>query len=119
MPCCDRGRFDRQIVVDAPDVDGREAILKVHARGKKLWADVDLRRLAAATAGMSGADLANVLDEAALLTARRKANATTQRDLEDAVEKVVAGLSAAAAGSMPMRSAGSPIMSRSRARCWT
>ena len=55
------GRFDRQIVVDAPDLDGREAILKVHARGKKLAADVDLRRMAAATAGMSGADLANVL----------------------------------------------------------
>ena len=85
------GRFDRQIVVDAPDLDGREAILKVHARGKKLAADVDLRRLAAATAGFSGADLANVLNEAALLTARRKANAITQRDLEDAVEKVVAG----------------------------
>ncbi len=77
--------------MDAPDLDGREAILKVHARGKKLAADVDLRRLAAATAGMSGADLANVLNEAALLTARRKANAITQRDLEEAVEKVVAG----------------------------
>src|SRR4029077_11055553 len=85
------GRFDRQIVVDAPDLDGREAILQVHARGKKLAADADLRRLAAATVGMSGADLANVLNEAALLTARRKANAITQRDLEDAVEKVVAG----------------------------
>jgi cell division protease FtsH len=85
------GRFDRQIVVDAPDLDGREAILKVHARGKKLSTDVDLRRLAAATAGMSGADLANVLNEAALLAARRKANAITQRDLEDAVEKVIAG----------------------------
>ena len=85
------GRFDRQIVVDAPDLDGREAILKVHARGKKLSPDVDLRRLAAATAGMSGADLANVLNEAALMAARRKANAITQRDLEDAVEKVVAG----------------------------
>jgi cell division protease FtsH len=85
------GRFDRQIVVDAPDLDGREAILKVHARGKKLSTDVDLRRLAAATAGMSGADLANVLNEAALLAARRKANAITQRDLEEAVEKVIAG----------------------------
>jgi cell division protease FtsH len=85
------GRFDRQIVVDAPDLDGREAILKVHARGKRLAADVDLRRLAAATAGMSGADLANVLNEAALLTARRKANAIAQRDLEEALEKVVAG----------------------------
>ena len=85
------GRFDRQIVVDAPDLDGREAILKVHARGKKLAADVDLRRMAAATAGMSGADLANLLNEAALLTVRRGANAITQGDLEEAVEKVVAG----------------------------
>ncbi|HEY5777889.1 MAG TPA: ATP-dependent zinc metalloprotease FtsH, partial [Terrimicrobiaceae bacterium] len=85
------GRFDRQIVVDAPDLDGREAILKVHGRGKKLAADVDLHRLAAATAGMSGADLANVLNEAALLAARRKASAITQRDLEESVEKVVAG----------------------------
>jgi cell division protease FtsH len=85
------GRFDRQIVVDAPDLDGREAILKVHARNKKLAADVDLRRIAAATAGFSGADLANVLNEAALLTARRKAREITQRDLEEAIEKVVAG----------------------------
>ena len=85
------GRFDRQIIVDAPDLDGREAVLKVHAGGKKLAADVDLRRLAAATAGMSGADLANMLNEAALLTARRKAKAITQQDLEEAVEKVVAG----------------------------
>ena len=85
------GRFDRQIVVDAPDLDGREAILNVHARNKKLAADVDLRRIAAATAGFSGADLANVLNEAALLTARRKAGEITQRDLEDAIEKVVAG----------------------------
>jgi cell division protease FtsH len=85
------GRFDRQIVVDAPDLDGREAILKVHARDKKLTADVDLHRLAAATAGFSGADLANALNEAALLAARRKATAINQRDLEEAVEKVVAG----------------------------
>src|SRR6266571_7089280 len=85
------GRFDRQIVVDAPDLDGREAILKVHARNKKLAADVDLRRIAAATAGFSGADLANVLNEAALLAARRKAEEITQSDLEEAIEKVVAG----------------------------
>jgi len=85
------GRFDRQIVVDAPDLDGREAILKVHARNKKLTEDTDLRRIAAATAGFSGADLANVLNEAALLAARRKAKAITQRDLEEAIEKVVAG----------------------------
>jgi cell division protease FtsH len=85
------GRFDRQVVVDAPDLDGREAILKVHSKNKHLAADVDLRRIAAATAGLSGADLANLLNEAALLTARRQAREITQRDLEDAIEKVVAG----------------------------
>jgi cell division protease FtsH len=85
------GRFDRQIVVDAPDLDGREAILKVHARNKRLTADVDLRRIAAATAGFSGADLANVLNEAALLAARAQRTELSQRDLEEAIEKVVAG----------------------------
>jgi cell division protease FtsH len=85
------GRFDRQVVVDSPDLDGREAILKVHSRNKPLAADVDLRRIAAATAGLSGADLANLLNEAALLAARRQAREITQRDLEDAIEKVVAG----------------------------
>ncbi|MCX7824805.1 MAG: ATP-dependent zinc metalloprotease FtsH [Verrucomicrobiae bacterium] len=85
------GRFDRQVIVDAPDLDGREAILKVHTRGKPLTSDVDLRRIAAATPGFSGADLANVINEAALLAARRAAKAVTQRDLEEAVEKVVAG----------------------------
>jgi len=85
------GRFDRQVVVDAPDLDGREAILKVHSRNKHLASDVDLRRIAAATAGLSGADLANLLNEAALLAARRHATEITQRDLEDSIEKVVAG----------------------------
>ncbi len=85
------GRFDRQVLVDAPDLDGREAILKVHSRNKHLAADVDLRRIAAATAGLSGADLANLLNEAALLAARRHATEITHRDLEDAIEKVVAG----------------------------
>jgi cell division protease FtsH len=85
------GRFDRQIVLDAPDVDGREAILQVHAKGKPLANDVALRRIAQATAGFSGADLANALNEAALLAARRKAHQITQADLENAVEKVVAG----------------------------
>ena len=85
------GRFDRQVVVDAPDVDGREAILKVHSRDKRLASDVNLRKVAQATAGFSGADLANALNEAALLAARRSAQEVTQRDLEDAVEKVVAG----------------------------
>jgi cell division protease FtsH len=85
------GRFDRQVVVDAPDLDGREAILKVHSKNKRLAADVDLRRIAAATAGFSGADLENVLNEGALLAARRQATSINQRDLEEAIEKVVAG----------------------------
>jgi cell division protease FtsH len=85
------GRFDRQVIVDAPDLDGREAILKVHSKGKHLAPDVDLRRIAAATAGFSGADLSNVLNEAALLTARREAVEITQADLEEAIEKVIAG----------------------------
>jgi len=85
------GRFDRQILVDAPDVDGREAILKVHARGKPLARDVDLRRIAQATPGFSGADLANAINEAALLASRRGATEITQQDFEEAVEKVVAG----------------------------
>jgi cell division protease FtsH len=85
------GRFDRQVVVDAPDVEGREAILKVHARNKPFAEDVDLRRIAQATPGFSGADLANALNEAALLAARRDAKRIHHRDLEEAVEKVVAG----------------------------
>jgi cell division protease FtsH len=85
------GRFDRQVVVDAPDLDGREAILKVHSKNKRFTGDVDLRRIAAATAGLSGADLANLLNEAALLAARRQAKEIAQRDLEEAIEKVVAG----------------------------
>ncbi len=86
------GRFDRQVVVDSPDIDGREAILKVHARDKRLAPNVNLRRIAQSTAGFSGADLANALNEAALLAARRRGGSTiTQKDLEDAVEKVVAG----------------------------
>lgn len=85
------GRFDRQVVVDAPDIDGREAILRVHIRGKPLADDVDLRRIAQSTPGFSGADLANVINEAALLTARHHGKAIHQHDLEEAVEKVVAG----------------------------
>ena len=85
------GRFDRQVVVDAPDIDGREAVLKVHVRGKRLAKDVDLRRIAQATPGFSGADLANALNEAALLAARHHGKEISQKDLEDAVEKVVAG----------------------------
>jgi cell division protease FtsH len=85
------GRFDRQVIVDAPDVDGREAILKVHSRGKPLGNNVDLRRIAQSTPGFSGADLANALNEAALLAARHHGKEISQKDLEEAVEKVVAG----------------------------
>jgi cell division protease FtsH len=85
------GRFDRQVVVDAPDLDGREAILKIHTRGKPLADDVNLRKIAQATPGFSGADLANAMNEAALLAARRRSPRITQHDLEEAVEKVVAG----------------------------
>ena len=85
------GRFDRQVIVDAPDIDGRQAVLKVHAREKPLAPDVDLRRIAQSTPGFSGADLANALNEAALLAARRHARVIKQQDLEEAVEKVVAG----------------------------
>jgi len=85
------GRFDRQVVIDAPDLEGRAAILKIHVRDKPLAPDVDLRRVAQATPGFSGADLANAMNEAALLAARRRSAAITQHDIEDAVEKVVAG----------------------------
>src|SRR3954464_3686159 len=85
------GRFDRQVVVDAPDGDGRQAILKVHTRGKPLAPDVNLRTVAKGTPGFSGADLANAVNEAALLAARRHAKRINQHDLEEAVEKVVAG----------------------------
>jgi len=85
------GRFDRQIVVDAADANGREAILKVHARGKPLAKDVNLREIALRTPGFSGADLANVMNEAALLAARKGEKEITQADLEEAVEKVIAG----------------------------
>ncbi len=85
------GRFDRQVVVDAPDIDGREAILKVHSRNIPLLSTVELRKIAQATPGFSGADLANALNEAALLAARRHGKAIDQHDLEQAIEKVVAG----------------------------
>jgi cell division protease FtsH len=85
------GRFDRQVVVDAPDLEGRDAILKLHAHGKPLGADVDLHKIAQETPGFSGADLANVINEAALLAARHDESKVSQKDMEEAVEKVVAG----------------------------
>jgi len=85
------GRFDRQVVVDAPDIGGREAILKIHAKGKPLAGDVDLRLIAQATPGFSGADLANTINEAALLASRQNAQEISQKDIEEAIEKVIAG----------------------------
>jgi cell division protease FtsH len=86
------GRFDRQVVVDKPDVRGREAILRVHARNVTLAPSADLRVLAARTPGMAGADLANIINEAALLAARKGKDAVDMADLEDAVDRVVGGL---------------------------
>ncbi|HKW90791.1 MAG TPA: ATP-dependent zinc metalloprotease FtsH [Methylomirabilota bacterium] len=86
------GRFDRQVVVDKPDVRGRAAILQVHARNVKLAPSVDLNVLAARTPGMAGADLANIINEAALLAARKGKDAVDMADLEEAVDRVVGGL---------------------------
>ena len=85
------GRFDRQIVVNYPDVKGREEILKVHARGKPLAPDVDLSVIAKSSAGFTGADLENLLNEAALLAARRGLHAITMSEIEEATIKVVMG----------------------------
>jgi cell division protease FtsH len=85
------GRFDRQVVVDPPDVAGREAILRVHARNKPVDADADLGILARRTPGFTGADLANVLNEAALLAARRGGSTVSGADLARAVDRVLAG----------------------------
>jgi len=86
------GRFDRQIVVDWPDVRGREGILKVHSRNIPLDDDVNLTHLAKATPGLAGADLANLVNEAALLAARRNRKKVTLRDFEDAKDKVMLGM---------------------------
>jgi cell division protease FtsH len=86
------GRFDRQVVVDRPDKSGREAILKVHARNVKLAEDVDLAKLAGRTPGFAGADLANLVNEAALLAARRNRDAVTMADFNEAIERVLTGL---------------------------
>ena len=85
------GRFDRQIVVDAPDVKGREKILKVHAKDKPIGSDVDLAKVAKLTPGFTGADLANLMNESALLTARRGKKIITQREVSESMERVIAG----------------------------
>jgi len=86
------GRFDRQVVVDPPNIDGRDAILKVHIRGKKIAPEVNLRIIAARTPGFVGADLANVLNEAALLAARRGKKEIGMKELEEAVDREMTGL---------------------------
>jgi len=85
------GRFDRQIVVDRPDIKGREQILNVHAKGKPLADDVDIRALARQTPGFTGADLANLINEGALLAARRNETKIGNSELEEAIERVIAG----------------------------
>ena len=85
------GRFDRQIVVNYPDIKGREEILKVHTRNKNIGPDVDLKTIAATTAGFTGADLENLVNEAALLAARANRKAIPKKDIEEATIKVVAG----------------------------
>ena len=85
------GRFDRQVSVEAPDMNGRAAILRVHAKGKPMTRDVDLDQVAKRTPGFTGADLANVLNEAALLTARSNAQLIDNRALDEAIDRVIAG----------------------------
>ena len=86
------GRFDRQVTVDAPDIKGRLSILQVHSRNKTLAEDVSLETIARRTPGFTGADLANLLNEAAILTARRRKPATTLTEIDDAVDRVIAGM---------------------------
>ncbi len=86
------GRFDRQVVVDRPDLKGREEILRVHARGVALGKDVELHTIAARTPGFTGADLENVVNEAALLAARREKNAVSEDELEEAIDRASMGL---------------------------
>jgi len=86
------GRFDRQVLVDKPDVRGREAILRIHVKHVKIAEDVDLRIIAARTAGFAGADLANLVNEAALLAARRDKRAVDRHDFHEAIDRVIAGL---------------------------
>jgi cell division protease FtsH len=86
------GRFDRQVLVDRPDINGREAILKIHSKNILLGSDVDLRKIAGLTPGFVGADLANLINEAALLAARKNKEAVESVDFDEAIDRVVAGL---------------------------
>jgi cell division protease FtsH len=86
------GRFDRQVLIDKPDVNGREAILRIHAEKVKLDADIDLKVIAQKTAGFSGADLANVVNESALLAVRKGRSEVSMADLDEAVDRIIGGL---------------------------
>jgi cell division protease FtsH len=86
------GRLDRQVLVDRPDINGREAILNIHSRKVALGPDVDLRQIAGRTPGFVGADLANIINEAALLAARNDKNIVESVDFDEAIDRVVAGL---------------------------
>jgi cell division protease FtsH len=86
------GRFDRQVLVDRPDINGREAILKIHSKNIILSADVDLRKVASLTPGFVGADLANIMNEAALLAARKNKETVESVDLDEAIDRIVGGL---------------------------
>lgn len=86
------GRFDRQITIPAPDLNGREAILKLHSKNKKFDSDVDFKEIAGDTAGFTGAELANVLNEAAIIATRNKHNKISNADIENAVKKITVGL---------------------------
>src|SRR5207302_5464198 len=86
------GRFDRQVLVDKPDVRGREEILRIHVKNVKVGDNVDLKVIAARTAGFAGADLANLVNEAALLAARKDKTAVEMADFDEAIDRVIAGL---------------------------
>jgi len=86
------GRFDRHIAIDRPDIKGREAILNIHAKKIKLCDDVDLKKIAAMTPGFVGADLANLVNEAALMAARREADCVNMKDFQEALDRIIAGL---------------------------
>ncbi len=86
------GRFDRQVLVDKPDINGREQVLRIHVKNVKLAPEVDLRKVAARTAGFAGADLANLVNEAALLAARHDKASVDMRDFDEAIDRLIAGL---------------------------
>ena len=86
------GRFDRQVLVDKPDINGREQVLRIHTRNVKMSSEVDLRVIAGRTAGFAGADLANLVNEAALLAARKDKPAVDMRDFDEAIDRLIAGL---------------------------